>query len=191
MQFKQDSFGDSLDSTYFSLGIGTRSLSIDTSSKPTNLNPKVDLNYVSYIKDANNVKVGILFGKQGLIVFDATKITATSFTDSRSANAQFLNKMNSATSKALYVRGLTNYTSNYYVCRVKNKQFNYSNNPTFVDYSTNMLKQAYMLSNTPVVYITAIGLYNQNNQLVAIAKPNKPLKKDFFTQVTIQVKLDY
>ena len=44
---------------------------------------------------------------------------------------------------------------------------------------------------TPQSFITTIGLYNDNNDLLAVAKLSRPLLKDFTKESLIRVKLDY
>jgi hypothetical protein len=43
----------------------------------------------------------------------------------------------------------------------------------------------------PKVYITSIGLYDDSNNLVAVAKLSKPIQKSFDREVVVKVKLDY
>ena len=43
----------------------------------------------------------------------------------------------------------------------------------------------------PQVYITTVGLYTEENELVAVAKLSKPLLKNFTREATVRVKLDY
>ena len=72
----------------------------------------------------------------------------------------------------------------------QNQEFNYSNNPTFVTGSNGTFLHASMLRN-PSVYITTIGMYDNINRLVAVAKLSKPLLKSFNREALIKVKLDY
>ena len=44
---------------------------------------------------------------------------------------------------------------------------------------------------TPQSFITTIGLYNDNNDLLAVAKLSRPLLKDFTKESLVRVKLDY
>lgn len=81
-------------------------------------------------------------------------------------------------------------SSTHYFVRVTNKQFNFSNNPTFVSGSDGTFAIPSMLRN-PSVYITTIGLYDDSNRLVAVAKLSKPLLKSFNREALIKVKLDY
>jgi hypothetical protein len=41
------------------------------------------------------------------------------------------------------------------------------------------------------VFPTTIGLYNDANELLAVAKLSKPLPKDFTKQITCRVKLEF
>ena len=45
--------------------------------------------------------------------------------------------------------------------------------------------------NSPQSYITAVGLYNNNLDLLAVAKLSRPLLKDFTKEALIRIKLDY
>lgn len=81
-------------------------------------------------------------------------------------------------------------TSTHYFCRVKNAQFNFSNNPTFVTGSDGSFRQP-TFTNDPKVYITTVGLYNDRQELLAVAKLSKPILKSFTNEVIIKVKLDF
>ena len=74
--------------------------------------------------------------------------------------------------------------------RVKNNDFNFSNNPSFTSGSSAQLTQTSMIGD-PKVYITTVGLYNKNYELVAVAKLSKPLMKSFNRELLLRVKLDY
>ena len=79
--------------------------------------------------------------------------------------------------------------SKIYFCRVPNNQFNYSSNPTYLTGSKIFVKQNG--TDMPVSYITTVGLYNDANELLAVAKLSEPLKKTPDTEFTIRVRLDY
>jgi hypothetical protein len=74
--------------------------------------------------------------------------------------------------------------------RLRNKEYNYSNNPTFSNASTGVLVQS-EFKNDPKVYITTIGLYNDSNELLAVAKLSKPVRKSFDEEVLLRVRLDF
>ncbi len=80
-------------------------------------------------------------------------------------------------------------TSQYYFTRAKNNEFNYTTNPSFVDNNANVLIPSFI--DNPQTFITTVGLYNDNNDLVAVAKLSQPVTKDFTKEALIRVKLDY
>jgi hypothetical protein len=80
--------------------------------------------------------------------------------------------------------------STYYFVRVKNGEYNYSNNPTFVSGSLGALKYPTFYRD-PQTYITTVGLYNDRRELLAVAKLSRPLLKSFTREALIKVKLDF
>lgn len=80
-------------------------------------------------------------------------------------------------------------TSNYVWVRAKNGQFNYSMNPSFIT-ANGELRQSIMI-NSPETFITAVGLYNDGGDLLAVAKLSRPLLKSFNKEALIRIKLDY
>jgi hypothetical protein len=81
-------------------------------------------------------------------------------------------------------------TSDFVFVRARNAEFNYSENPSFISGSTGTILYDNFIQN-PQTYITSIGMYNDNNELLAVAKLSKPLKKDFTKEALIRVKLDF
>lgn len=87
-------------------------------------------------------------------------------------------------------RRIENISTSHYFVRVNNREFNYSNNPTFVTGSTGEFIQK-LFETDPHVYITTVGLYDDANELLAVAKISKPIEKSFDKEVLIKVKLDF
>lgn len=81
-------------------------------------------------------------------------------------------------------------TSDFIFVRPRSSQFNYSENPSFISGSTGEVIYDSFVNN-PQTYITTVGLYNDNSELLAVAKLSKPLKKDFTKEALIRVKLDF
>lgn len=80
-------------------------------------------------------------------------------------------------------------SSNYVFVRVRNSEFNYSTNPSNITGSGELRHD--IMINTPQAYLTTVGLYNDNNDLLAVAKLSKPLLKDFTKEALVRIKLDY
>jgi hypothetical protein len=80
-------------------------------------------------------------------------------------------------------------SSNYVFVRVRNSEFNYSTNPSIISGSGELRYN--VLVNSPQAYITTVGMYNDNNDLLAVAKLSKPLLKDFTKEALVRIKLDY
>lgn len=80
-------------------------------------------------------------------------------------------------------------SSNYIFVRVRNSEFNYSTNPSNITGSGELRHD--VMVNTPQAYITTVGLYNDNNDLLGVAKLSRPLLKDFTKEALVRIKLDY
>ena len=81
-------------------------------------------------------------------------------------------------------------TSTHYFVRIKNAEYNFSNNPSYVTGSVGQIAQSSFIGD-PKTYITTIGLYSERQELLAVAKLSKPLLKSFQREALIRVKLDY
>ena len=74
--------------------------------------------------------------------------------------------------------------------RAFNQEFNYSNNPTAIA-NASLGSISSNLTGNPTSFITTIGLYNTDNELLAVAKTAPPVKKDFDTEKVFAVRLQY
>jgi hypothetical protein len=98
--------------------------------------------------------------------------------------------------KTMKVRKSEYVPARHYFVRVKNRDFNYSNNPTYVYDGTDNIHSAGTIYNEdfindPKTYITSIGLYNNNNELVAVAKLSRPALKSFDNELLLKIRLDF
>lgn len=87
-------------------------------------------------------------------------------------------------------RSAETISSTHYFVRLRNKQFNYSNNPTFYNADNGSLTFA-DFRNNPKVYVTTVGLYNAQNELLGVAKLSKPVRKSFDEEILLRVRLDF
>ena len=91
---------------------------------------------------------------------------------------------------AFTVNSQETITSDYVFVRARNSEFNYSANPSFISGSTGEVIFDTFINN-PQVYVTTVGMYNDANECIAVAKLSRPLLKDFTKESLIRVKLDF
>jgi hypothetical protein len=123
----------------------------------------------------------------GGIGLDATLTSATSSTTNPNPNKIFVAIKSGASFTA---NSQETISSDFVFCRPRSSQFNYSENPSFISGSTGEVLYPLFI-NSPTTYITTVGLYNDTNELLAVAKLSKPLQKDFTKEALIRVKLDF
>ena len=95
-----------------------------------------------------------------------------------------------AAANAPQARNEQTVTSTHYFVRMKNAEYNFSNNPSFVTGSVGEFKQPTFIGD-PKVYVTTVGLYNDRQELLAVAKLSQPIQKSFNSEVLIKCKIDY
>jgi len=87
-------------------------------------------------------------------------------------------------------RRTENVSTSHYFVRATNREYNFSNNPTFVSGSDNSFAIS-SFKRDPKTFITTIGLYNNSSELLAVAKTSQPIAKSFDKEVLVKVKLDF
>jgi hypothetical protein len=97
---------------------------------------------------------------------------------------------NAAAFPGFQLNSQENVSSDYVFVRLNNAQYNYSSNPTFTSGSTGAVRYQTMIY-SPQTFPTTIGLYNNNSELLAVAKMSQALVKDFTKEALIRVKLDW
>ena len=122
--------------------------------------------------------------------------TSRSF-DTKGENAlSFVNALNRGVSNGnpgvgqFTINSKEDLSSDYIFCRARNSEYNYSANPSFISSSTGAVLFSSFIEN-PTTYITTVGLYNTNNDLLAVAKLSRPLEKNFTKELLVRVKLDF
>jgi len=83
----------------------------------------------------------------------------------------------------------TELNSTIYMCRAGANEFNYSSNPTYL--SSSQIRVKSVSTDDPVSYITTVGLYGANNELLAVGKLSEALKKTPTDEFVLRVRLDY
>jgi hypothetical protein len=86
-------------------------------------------------------------------------------------------------------RRTENVSTQHFFVRATNREFNYSNNPTYLDADGFFTEPTF--ETDPQTFITTIGLLNDANECVAVAKTSQPIVKSFDKEVLIKVKLSF
>jgi len=152
------------------------------------------------------VYYGLVYPDYGTLILDAKMLDQqigfkTNVSSSSEGNNHFT-LFHSISGSALFTDPITSdpygflarnsekITSTHYFVRIKNAEYNFSNNPSFVTGSVGQIAQSTFIGD-PKTYITTVGLYNDYQELLAVAKLSKPLLKSFQREALIRVKLDY
>lgn len=206
-RYKQSLFPGSLNLTLSGSG-GTINLTDDSLDNP--VNTFIGASRVFQLISGSNGTAGSLAnsgyvagsGSYGLVFPDLGTIILNPFVvsqsirvfPSRSYNSDGFNnqKLYNAISGGLSftLNSQETITSDYVFVRARNSEFNYSENPSFISGSTGEVIYDDFINN-PQVYITTIGMYNDSNDLLAVAKLSRPLIKDFTKEALVRVKLDF
>lgn len=148
---------------------------------------------------------GLFYPDQGLVVLNPAALHATvgDSTDSGSIGGSWLYKGFEREGYNQFLlhemieggadfqaRRVENLATSHYFVRAQNREFNFSNNPTYTTGSDGTFLNSSFETN-PKTYITSIGLMNDANEMLAVAKTSQPIEKSFDKEVLIKVKLDF
>jgi len=155
------------------------------------------------IYTADTTPWGLFYPDRGVIVLNGQALdvsasfatqrvpaTGSGFDNAFKLFTSISGAMSSNVSRSFQGRTSEVISSTYYFVRMFNGEYNYSTNNSFVSGSTGVVKYDSMVRD-PQVYVTTIGLYDDNQELLAVAKLSKPVKKSFDRELVIKVKLDY
>jgi hypothetical protein len=143
---------------------------------------------------------GFVFPDKGLIILNARALSLP--TGSKGINLQTLsgsttNVTNNCTKLYQYIQAGGNFklssketiSSQYITARVPYRELNHTTNPSVIDNNGNVLYTT--LIDNPEVFVTTVGLYNDTNDLLAVAKLSKPIKKSFVKDLQLKIKLSF
>lgn len=102
-------------------------------------------------------------------------------------------RFSSGTLSSMTFQNVTNINSTLIFCNAGPDEFNYSSNPTFTDSDGRLVVVEDGLEDQQrsVTFPTTIGLYDANNNLLAVAKTSRPVEKRDDKDITYRVRLDY
>lgn len=164
----------------------------------TSTSNTVDTGQLGYSKDSGSY--GLLLPDVGLIVLNGDALDNAVVdgglalsTDKTANNTGTVNHkllVNKIVDGGLFtLRSEETVSSNFVFVRARNSEFNYSTNPSNITGSGELRHD--IMIDTPQSFITTVGLYNDNNDLLAVAKLSRPLLKDFTKEALVRIKLDY
>lgn len=192
-------FGDTFGKAGRIFKVVSGSLNIGTQNEAT----------VNTITASNGEGFGLFYPDRGMIILNAKALGATvgnvTFSTA-SGHTQTANVSGSGTTTVeafnhsrlfaaiaagsdFEARRTENVSTQHFFVRATNREFNYSNNPTYVDTDGAFSEPSFEVD--PQTYITTVGLYNDSNEMIAVAKTSKPVVKSFDKEVLIKVKLSY
>ncbi len=102
-------------------------------------------------------------------------------------------RFSSGTLTSISFQNQTIINSSLIFCRATADEFNYSSNPTYIDSDNRIIviDEGQEDVQTPFTMITSVGLYDANNNLLAVAKTSRPLEKNPEKDLTIRLRLDF
>ena len=121
----------------------------------------------------------------------ATNVTANSFGNNPAKLYAVISDSTGDTDGNIFeLNSQETITSDYVFVRARNSEFNYTENPSFISGSTGEVIYPYFINN-PQTFPTTVGMYNDSNDLIAVAKLSKPIQKDFTKEALVRVKPDF
>ena len=100
-------------------------------------------------------------------------------------------RFSSGSLTAMTFQNVTNINSTLVFCRATADEFNYSANPTFTDANGGIIVIDDPTTDRTFSYITTVGLYDANDNLLAVAKMSRPIEKNDEKDLTFRVRLDF
>lgn len=90
-------------------------------------------------------------------------------------------------------QNVTNINSTLIFCRATADEFNYSSNPTFRNANGELvvIDPGDDTGQRTFTFVTTVGLYNSNNELLGVAKMSRPVEKNDEKDLTVRVRLDF
>lgn len=163
--------------------------------------PAGEYSTLYYNDGSNDVLVGLVYYDAGIAVISKEAFYVNDAATEFNANQDDIDAVMTNDSvddfanalrkriKNIRLNNVTEVNSTIYHCRVQSGDFNYSTNPTYLEDSKIVVKEK--ASDDPVSYITGVGLYSEDGELLAVAKLSTPIKNTTDTDFTIKVRLDY
>lgn len=147
---------------------------------------------------SSNHYYGHVYPELGLLVFNGSALSSSLGVMTQSYNIDLATATTTNNTNTFYntfasasFRSQEKLYSKYYFIRAKSKDYNFSSNPSYVTGSLGQIIDNVADRGTAFSYITSVGLYNEKNELLAVAKTSQPIFKEPGTEVNFKVRLDF
>jgi hypothetical protein len=102
-------------------------------------------------------------------------------------------RFGSGSQTAITFQNVTNINSTLVFCRAAADEFNYSSNPTYIDEDNRIvvIDSGQEETQTSFTFVTSVGLYDANDNLLAVAKLSRPVEKSSERDLTLRLRLDF
>lgn len=158
--------------------------------------------YTSSVNITTSSAVGLLYYQAGVAVLTASLFAGTAgmfnyvngvpFSINAAMTASSIQSLSDQLRHRMMNMSFVNtveLNSTIYFCRANHNEFNYSSNPTYLSGSKIVVKSSTL--DAPTTYVTSVGLYSSDNELLAVAKLSEPLKKDPTNELVLRCRLDF
>ncbi len=141
--------------------------------------------------DANGPTLVSAYGSNPYATFIPDFLTSGSMDDivDHFASCRF----SSGSNTAVTFQNVTSINSTLLFCRATADEFNYSSNPTYVDSDGKIIviDDGQEDTQRAFSFITTVGMYDANDNLLAVAKLSRAVEKNYEKDLTIRVRLDF
>jgi len=102
-------------------------------------------------------------------------------------------RFQSGTLTGMTFQNVTNINSTLMFCRATADEFNYSSNPSYIDSNSRVvvIDEGQEETQRSFTFVTSVGLYDANDNLLAVAKLSRPVEKNDEKDITFRVRLDF
>jgi len=102
-------------------------------------------------------------------------------------------RFSSGTLTAMTFQNITNINSSLIFCRATADEFNYSSNVSYTDADNRIrvIDEGQEDTQRSFSFVTSVGLYDANDNLLAVAKLSRPVEKNDEKDVTFRIRLDF
>jgi hypothetical protein len=189
-------FGDTLGKAGRVFKVVSGSLNLGTQSEAT----------VVSTTASNGLGYGLFYPDKGIVILNPSAVGTTvgnvdevGFASTGSLIGGLLTTHEAYNHKLLHyaikkggdfeARRTEDVSTQHFFVRATNREFNYSNNPTYINADGTFQETTF--ETDPQTFITTVGLYNDSNEMIAVAKTSQPIVKSFDKEVLIKVKLSF